>query len=280
MKVKETGVLPESEVYFHTPSVSSRELFLTLLCAGKYDCSAEYLVRLSGYGSGLMLTVLSGGGFAEIGGRRVSLRRGDSLLLDCYVPHCYGTDTGWRILWLHFDGALARRMLGAVGDARRVLRQGRRSYDMRVGLEEVYSMFSGGGGPPEDARIHAEITRMLSFFFQGGEGGRENRAVDTAAAMLSDRLSERLTSGELARAVHMSESQLNRLFRREKGMSPHRYRIEARLNAARYLLVNTDLPLRDIAEQCGFRDASALANQFRLKTGLTPRRYAGAAEEG
>ena len=79
MKLKEPGVLPESDVYFHTPSVSSRELFLTLLCAGKYGCTPEYLVRRSGYESGLLLTVLEGEGFAEIGGRRVSLRRGDSL---------------------------------------------------------------------------------------------------------------------------------------------------------------------------------------------------------
>lgn len=273
MKVRETGVLPSSDVYFHTPSVASKKIFLTLLCAGRYDCTPEYTVKRRSYESGLILLVLEGSGYAVIGGRRHDLRQGDAVLLDCYLPHCYGTNSGWSILWVHFGGEAAHRMILSLEPSRRVLRPGAWSYEMLRCMMGVYSMFSEPGKTPDDARIHTEITRMICFFFAGGQNESAS-AMDAVAAKLSDRLSERVTTRELAVMVHMSESQLNRSFRREKGFSPHQFRIEARLNAARYLLANTALSLSEIALQCGFRDASALVHQFKARTGLTPGEYA------
>ena len=273
MKVRETGVLTSSDVYFHTPSAASKEIFLTLLCAGRYDCTPEYMVKRHSYESGLIPLVLEGSGYAEIGDRRHTLRQGDAVLLDCYLPHCYGTSSGWSILWVHFGGAAAHRMILSLEPSRRVLRPGAWSYEMRRCMMSVYGMFSDPGNAPDDVRIHTEITRMICFFFAGGQNESAS-AMDTVAAKLSDRLSERVTTRELAGMVHMSESQLNRSFRREKGLSPHQFRIEARLNAARYLLANTVLSLSEIALKCGFRDASALIHQFKARTGLTPGEYA------
>ena len=274
VKVRERGVLPSSEVFFHTPGVASRELFLTLLCTGRYDCSDQYRVNRSSYESGLILLVLSGSGYVRHKEHKLLLHQGDAMLLDCYRPHCYGTGGGWSILWLHFEGASARSMLRAAGDDVRVLPPGRWSYDLQKSMELIYGMFSDTACRPDDARIHAEITRVLSLFLSTAERDGNERSMDDIAALLSDHLADPLTTRQLAAIAHISESQLNRQFRRHKGMSPHQYRMEARLNAARYLLATTDLSLPAIAGQCGFHDASSFANLFKRRIGVTPGAYA------
>ena len=62
MKVYSKGVLPSSEIYFHTPSETARNLFFYPLCVGHYWCSGEYRVDRSSYNSYLALFVEKGTG--------------------------------------------------------------------------------------------------------------------------------------------------------------------------------------------------------------------------
>ena len=49
--------------------------------------------------------------------------------------------------------------------------------------------------------------------------------------------------------------------------------VPMRSPTAKKLLTTTDLGLQEVAERSGFRTASALANLFKQRTGLTPRSY-------
>ncbi len=46
-----------------------------------------------------------------------------------------------------------------------------------------------------------------------------------------------------------------------------------RLNVAHTLLASSDLPIGDIAQQCGFSSASHLIRTFRKKHGTTPAKW-------
>ncbi len=46
-----------------------------------------------------------------------------------------------------------------------------------------------------------------------------------------------------------------------------------RLDLARDLLAHTDLPMSDIARQCGFPHAERMAGVFHQATGQTPTAY-------
>lgn len=276
MEVCERGVLPSSRVFFHTPGKASQELFLTLVCTGRFDCDKTYRVERRGYDSGLILLVLSGSGYAYVRGSRQTLHAGSILLLDCYGPHCYGTDSGWSILWVHFSGRMARELLQAAEAYPPCIPPGERSFAMRRAMESLYAMF-GPNGHPVDGDIHRKLTELITPFLtpEGPTAERESaRCMDRIAAAMSAHLSEDIPLTELAAMAHMSVSQLGRLFKKEKGMSPHQYLLEARLNAVRFFLSSTDMPLSRIAEQCGFVDASALTNAFRRRMGITPRAYA------
>ena len=66
--------------------------------------------------------------------------------------------------------------------------------------------------------------------------------------------------------------QLERLFRKYLNRSPARYYVELRLNRARLLLLQTNMPVIDVALACGFVSASHFSKCYRDFFGKTPRR--------
>ncbi|MGE0082663.1 MAG: helix-turn-helix transcriptional regulator [Thiohalomonadaceae bacterium] len=75
---------------------------------------------------------------------------------------------------------------------------------------------------------------------------------------------------ELARSLGLSPSKLKRGFREVFGTTMSETLREARLQAARRLLLETGLPLKTIALQVGFCDAASLGNAFRKRFGVPP----------
>ena len=70
--------------------------------------------------------------------------------------------------------------------------------------------------------------------------------------------------------VGCSRSTLERRFRAERGHSIHQEIHEARLGRACELLRNTEMPIADVAESCGFPSVQYLYTVFKKHTGLTP----------
>lgn len=110
-----------------------------------------------------------------------------------------------------------------------------------------------------------------------------NEKVRRAILLIEQNLSEPLEVAEIARRVHLSQRQLERLFAAELDMSPRTFLKRFRLNHALWLLTNTRRRVTEIAQECGFSDASHFSRQFRAEYGSTPlearRANAGARPE-
>lgn len=66
---------------------------------------------------------------------------------------------------------------------------------------------------------------------------------------------------------------LNSLFLQSEKMTMHKYIVAVRLKAAKDLLTATDKTVCEIAEECGFPDASYFCKFFSRKLGITPGKY-------
>lgn len=73
--------------------------------------------------------------------------------------------------------------------------------------------------------------------------------------------------------AHLTESQLQRIFKRSTRMSISAYVGQLRLGRACQMLVQTERPIGQIATECGFSDAADFARRFRKARGLTPSAY-------
>ena len=82
----------------------------------------------------------------------------------------------------------------------------------------------------------------------------------------------RVTLGELTRIAGISVAQLERYCKRVFHLTPRQMIQKVRLEHAHRLL-HTDMPITEVALQCGYTDHSAFTRQFKGLTGFTPRQY-------
>jgi AraC family transcriptional regulator len=94
-----------------------------------------------------------------------------------------------------------------------------------------------------------------------------------AIAYIHDHLAEDLTISAIADELEMSQYYFSRLFKQSIGVSPYRYVMEQRIEAAKHLLKKTSLPISMIADRVGFANQNQLTIQFRKLTGTTPSNY-------
>lgn len=88
--------------------------------------------------------------------------------------------------------------------------------------------------------------------------------------MMEENIEEPLSCTELARDVGLSARQLERLFRKYMGQVPTRYYLELRLKRARFLLLQTSMPVLSVALSCGFVSASHFSKCYREHFRRTP----------
>lgn len=82
--------------------------------------------------------------------------------------------------------------------------------------------------------------------------------------------SEDISSAFLSQKFGHEESYFGRKFKKHTGLTIMRYILILRMEKARKLLSETDLPVQDIATSCGFSDAAYFINRFKLLYRITP----------
>jgi AraC family transcriptional regulator len=95
---------------------------------------------------------------------------------------------------------------------------------------------------------------------------QESRAKE---AMDAD-LDKEITIARLAHDCRLSASQFGRAFRQSTGCTPHRWRLQRRVERAQNLLLNSEKTLAEIASSCGFFDPSHLTRAFHQTVGTSP----------
>jgi len=80
-----------------------------------------------------------------------------------------------------------------------------------------------------------------------------------------------MTLEEISAEANLSRRHVERLFRQNLGRSPARYYLELRLERARYLLLQSDVPIVDVAIACGFVSASHFSKCYRSLFGRSPQ---------
>ncbi|HWK66149.1 MAG TPA: GlxA family transcriptional regulator [Rhizobiaceae bacterium] len=88
--------------------------------------------------------------------------------------------------------------------------------------------------------------------------------------LMADNLDEPFSAIQLARSAGLSVRQVERLFLRHLNVTPGRYYMRLRLERARELLRQTNMPILDVAIATGFTSHSYFAQSYRLQFGRPP----------
>ena len=98
------------------------------------------------------------------------------------------------------------------------------------------------------------------------------RSSGKVVAYLETDLSADLTLNTLAQHLGVNASYLSTLFTKEMGTSLTDYVNHYRIDHAKTLLANTDVPIKDIALRCGIGDVHYFTRLFKRISGMTQKR--------
>ena len=80
-------------------------------------------------------------------------------------------------------------------------------------------------------------------------------------------------SSTLADKLSLSISQLNRKMIAISGYNPTAYILNLRINKAKKILASRNIPITEVADECGFYDLAYFSRTFKKQTGTTPSQY-------
>jgi AraC family transcriptional regulator len=101
----------------------------------------------------------------------------------------------------------------------------------------------------------------------------DQRRLQRVLGYIDASLNREIRLEELAAQACLSPFHFSRLFREATGLSPHRYVIDRRVQAARQELARRNLSLAEIALEFGFGSQANFTRVFRKATRLTPGQY-------
>ncbi len=87
---------------------------------------------------------------------------------------------------------------------------------------------------------------------------------------IHEHFGEPLTVAELAANANMSPELLGRRMQRLLGLSPQQLIIRVRVEEAFHRVVNSTIPLADVALSCGFYDQATMTRQVKRLLGISP----------
>jgi AraC-like DNA-binding protein len=100
--------------------------------------------------------------------------------------------------------------------------------------------------------------------------------IEAAVQWLNEHYADHISVSEIARRASMSERNFLRRFKAEVGRTPREYLARLRLEGARKLLAETDLPAEKIARHCGLFNGDHLRKLFLKQFGMPPGEYRAA----
>ncbi len=188
----------------------------------------------------------------------------------------YGLKTGprpvYRTTFLNFSGAGVPEHWRMMRDRHgSVIRPDRQIVGAMNRLIDS-AMPGSGVSPVQQTRGVHEFMLDLADHLEGQAEGRAT-PVGQAVRWILSRPTEDWSLKQLAVRFGCSREHLIRVFFEEQGETPGQYVAQARLRRALALLLETDLGLKEVAAQSGYRSTHTLARQVVKGTGLSPEHF-------
>ncbi|HSE38797.1 MAG TPA: AraC family transcriptional regulator [Blastocatellia bacterium] len=121
--------------------------------------------------------------------------------------------------------------------------------------------------------LRCHLTVRKSDHIELSRAGPVDRRLRRAIEFMHDNFGREIAVEEIAAAAYLSEYHFARFFKQISGVTPHVYLANLRLERARKLLVETALPISEIASMVGYQSQSHFTKMFKSVTGVTPRAY-------
>ena len=135
-----------------------------------------------------------------------------------------------------------------------------------------------------EGHYRAQISAMFKLILlkvmeTADEKALPARMVEELDKYICENVSDEISNTEIGAIFGYHPFYVSRMLKERKGMTLRQYIIAYRLKCAKRLLELSDKSAAEIAEECGFTDASYFAKIFKSTFGMTPKEYRNSFKE-
>lgn len=222
----------------------------------------------------------------------VTLKKGEFIVLGEGVPHRLLVDRPCRMLNAEFEfvtAADAKLSVRELADDERSIESLLAAPDpflvLRDDDEEVYRLLKSlvfeldsrgkTSGTFADLLMAQLLIRLARLREDAALNGlqREEWYVKQCVAFLRQNYDRDIMAGEAASVVNLHPAYLQRIFKAQTGRTMMAYLTDIRIEKAKMLLRETDVPAADLYDYVGLGSRSYFHALFKKKTSMTPVEY-------
>ncbi len=282
---------------FHIPN-QALSLYNSGMDSKWFSVSRYYSITYSFFDMGLLhshaeleiMYIVSGKCTINIEGGSILFQEGDYIFLDSFVPHSLTVEKGnpCRLLNLEIELVEAtgvfRIVTLAQEDAFSKLRDAKLPFfyakdeetAVKNGILNLHRMLQLQASPLETgfqfSLILMEISRQC-FLDRKKKPQGTPPYVKRAVQFINENFDHELSICKVAEAADISKAHLQRAFLKYEGCTIVDAINRLRLGKARFLLVTSDIPIVEIANEVGFSSRQYFTGLFTRATGLSPASY-------
>ena len=237
---------------------------------GVTNPDASYHISRKNYGMFTFEYVLEGKGEILYNGKKIPITKGDTYILLAGEDFSYRSipSAPMKKYWINFECDYMAKML--------------KSYGIELGVYKTDTLalfenlvYSSKSDKPF-SELYVTIAECLhSIVVRASLSKKANLTGD--AQIIKEKLLSavyrKINLKEIANDMGMCESNLIRVFKKRFTVTPYEFLINAKIDASKLLLSNTEMSVKEIAERVQILDEHYFSTVFLSKTGMRPTAY-------
>jgi AraC family transcriptional regulator len=130
-----------------------------------------------------------------------------------------------------------------------------------------------------ESLVNTLVAHFLRHYSTAGErfqqylGGLPKHKLRRVTEFIEENLEHDLTLAEIAEIAELSPFHFARSFKQTTGSTPIQFLTRRRIDLAKRLLIESELPIVEIGLRAGFKNQSHFTTLFRKVTAMTPKTY-------
>ncbi len=272
------GNIREAQYFYYDISPQYAEE-LAIVCGGHELCAADFSVKRQSYPYYVIEYGIRGKGFLQVNDTEYELSSGVIAGFAPGMPHRYSVDKDNPLehIFLVLTGSGVERLFQKWQLTRRAAMT---SFQPQRSLEVFSNIIDTGIEKlPFSQELCCCYLKTILFeqaanqFKKGRYHSESERTYHKCRGYIDQNFSSIRAIAEVADYCCIDIRYMARLFKRYGKITPQEYVIRLKMNRAGQLLLNTELPVKNVAMLVGYQDPYHFSRNFKKFHGVSPKPY-------
>lgn len=218
--------------------------------------------------------VISGSGIIICNNNIYTVHEGDTFILPEGSNQIYYStpDNQFERIWINFKGELAQALLDIYNLNDTVVFKNVNTLNI---LTEIHEKCKKLNDPAEYKNQTSQLFfKLIQFIADNKQTTSESTSdIEQIRLYIDCNITENIKISDIARNFSFSQEHIIRIFKKNYGITPHRYILESKIRLAMTMLKMTDMRIDEIAEKLSFSNSHHFSTQFKKLMGCKPSVY-------